>query len=85
MQGDVGGYNMKLIINGGISIKVRFLGNILDILRYLYHTHSYIQYVNQQTQTIKHKSLSTIHNKYHIPIYMFQHREAIMRVSCRTK
>ena len=79
MFGAGGGYNMKLIFNGGLSIKVRFLENILYILRYLYHTHSYIQYVNQQTQSVKHKSWSTIHNKCHIPLYMFQHREAIMR------
>ena len=71
MLGAGGGYNMKLIINGGVLIKTRFLENILDILRDFYHKHSYIQYVNQQTQSIKHKSLSTIHNKCHIPIYMF--------------
>ena len=56
MHGAGGGYNMKLIINGGLSIKARFLENILDILRYLYHTHSYIQYANHRTQSVKHKS-----------------------------
>ena len=56
MLGAGGGYNMKPIINGDVSIKVRFFENILDILLYLYHTHSHIQYVNQQTQSIKHIS-----------------------------
>jgi len=56
MLGPGAGYNMKLIINGGVSIKVRFVKNMFDILLYLYSTHSYIQYVNQQTQSVKHKS-----------------------------
>jgi hypothetical protein len=56
MRGAGGEYNVKLIINGGVSSRVRFVKNVLDILRYFYPTHSYIQYVNQETKSVKHKS-----------------------------